>query len=80
MLEVREMTYDCDIAFMDKNNDGVSEYAVIEAGETYDEYGMSDDWYHGNVSIYAGFNEDTATYHKQMNSYSEHDGCSLIHK
>lgn len=51
MLEVREMTYDCDIAFMDKNNDGVSEYAVIEAGETYDEYGMSDDWYHGNVSI-----------------------------
>lgn len=43
VLEVHEMTYNCDIAFMDKNNDGISEYAVVEANETYDEYGAPDE-------------------------------------
>lgn len=168
VIEVHEMTYNCDIAFMDKNNDGVSEYAVIEAIETYDEYGAPDemswtalcyfsddaelitvnnveywlfttdvsetgntyysivkapsgainktvkleptdyvfenymlnahesengafsywdeehgywnDWYRGNVGIYAGFNEDTGTYHKKESSSFEADGYLLIHK
>lgn len=43
VVEIREMTYNCDIAFMDKNNDDISEYAVVEAIETYDEYGMPDE-------------------------------------